>query len=75
MWKGTRWLLLLLFVLSSASTALAQRNVPVLTGRVMDRAEILTPTTERTLTALLEAHEDSTSNQLAILTIDRKSVV
>ena len=47
----------------------AQRAVSALNERVIDRAEILTPTTERTLTALLEAHEDSTSNQLAILTI------
>jgi len=47
----------------------AQPSVPVLTGRVVDRAEILSPTTEATLTARLARHEAATSNQVAVLTI------
>jgi uncharacterized protein len=40
-----------------------------LSGRVVDQAGILSTSTEQQLTALLQAHEDSTSNQLAVLTI------
>ncbi len=48
---------------------LAQQSVPPLTGRVVDQADILSPSTENAITALLAAHEDSTSNQVAVLTI------
>lgn len=47
----------------------AQQPVPTLTGRVVDQADILSAQTERTLTAMLAAHEDSTSNQIAVLTV------
>jgi uncharacterized protein len=49
--------------------AWGQSEVPTLTGRVVDQAEVLSPTVERSLTALLAAHEDTTSNQVAILTV------
>lgn len=49
--------------------AWAQPDVPPLTGRVVDQAEVLSRTVERSLTALLAAHEDTTSNQIAILTV------
>ena len=52
-----------------AVDARAQQAVPELTGRVVDRADILSSSTENTITALLAAHEDATSNQLAVLTI------
>lgn len=58
-------LLLLVLTLSVR----AQPVVPSLTGRVVDNADILSSTTERTLTTLLAAHEDSTSNQIAVLTV------
>ena len=61
------WLGVLL--LACAAPALSQPAVPTLTGRVVDRADILSSTTEETLTALLKSHEDSTSNQVAVLTI------
>lgn len=48
--------------------ALAQ--VPALTGRVVDNADLLTATTERVLTTQLAAHEDSTGNQIAVLTVE-----
>ncbi len=47
----------------------AQDPAPALTGRVVDLAEILSPATEETLTTLLAAYEDSTSNQVAVLTV------
>ena len=65
-------LLLILIVLCWGGLVLpaaAQQAVPELTGRIVDRAEILSPAIEETLTALLTAHEDSTSNQVAVLTI------
>lgn len=43
-------------------------DVPFLTGRVVDNAEILKPATIASLTAQLKAHEDKTGNQVAILT-------
>jgi uncharacterized protein len=64
-----RFLWLGLLLLAGALPARAQPAVPALTGRVVDLADILSPATEKTLTALLAAHEDSTSNQVAVLTI------
>ena len=49
--------------------AQAQKAVPPLTGRVVDRADLLTPETERALEALLAEHEAATGNQVAVLTI------
>ena len=45
------------------------QEVPTLTGRVVDTAEILSDQTEAAITELLEAHESTTSNQVAVLTI------
>ncbi|MEM6336602.1 MAG: TPM domain-containing protein, partial [Bacteroidota bacterium] len=58
-----------LLTLLIAPASLAQRSVPTLFGRVQDEADLLSRSTERTLTSMLEAHEDSTTNQIAILTI------
>jgi uncharacterized protein len=44
-------------------------NVPYLTGRVTDNAEILSEAGRRSLTERLKAHEDRTTNQIAVLTI------
>ena len=57
----------LLLLVSPPATA--QQSVPALTGRVMDLADVLRPETENFLETTLRLHEDSTSNQLAILTI------
>jgi uncharacterized protein len=43
--------------------------VPYLSGRVVDNAEILNAETKRNLTARLKAHEQETSNQIAVLTV------
>ncbi len=47
----------------------AAAEVPYLSGRVVDTAEILGPDAREQITALLKAHEDSTSNQVAVLTL------
>jgi uncharacterized protein len=52
----------------TALSALAA-DVPYLTGRVVDNAEILQPATRDRLTALLKAHESETTNQIAVLTV------
>ncbi|MFB3132546.1 MAG: YgcG family protein [Rhodothermales bacterium] len=46
-----------------------QQAVPALTGRVIDRADILSPATEEAITALLTVHEEATSNQVVVLTV------
>ena len=60
--------LFLLGLLFLATPGVAQ-EVPALTGRVVDRADVLSAQTEAAITTLLKAHEDSTSNQIAVLTI------
>lgn len=50
-------------------SAIAQADIPPLTGRVMDHSGILSEQTERTLTELLRVHEDSTGNQIVVLTM------
>ena len=62
-----RFLVLLVALLATAVQA--QPAVPALTGRVVDGADILEPATEEALTALLAAHEESTSNQVVVLTV------
>lgn len=44
-------------------------NVPFLTGRVTDNAQILTADTHRALTESLKAHEEKTGNQIVVLTV------
>jgi len=52
----------------AALTALAA-DVPYLSGRVVDNAEILGAETKRKLTEQLKAHEAETGNQIAVLTV------
>ena len=56
-------------LLALPALAAAQPAVPPLTGRVVDLGEMLSPQTEAALTAMMAAHEDSTSNQIAVLTV------
>ena len=44
-------------------------DIPFLTGRVTDNADILSKDTRRTITESLKAHEQKTGNQIAVLTI------
>ena len=55
-----------LFLVAIAGFAV---DVPYLTGRVVDNAEILSPTARDRITALMKAHEDKTSDQIAVLTL------
>lgn len=52
-----------------ASTAASALDVPYLTGRVVDTAEILSGGASDRISSILKAHEDSTTNQVAILTV------
>lgn len=47
----------------------AQPNFPKLTGRVVDQANILTPSQKNQLSSLLKNHEEQTSNQIVIVTL------
>ena len=44
-------------------------DVPYLSGRVVDDAEILSPAARERLTLVLKAHEDRTTDQIVVLTI------
>jgi uncharacterized protein len=44
-------------------------DVPYLTGRVVDDAQILSATARARLTVALQAHEDATTNQIVVLTV------
>jgi len=44
-------------------------DVPYLTGRVVDNAEILQPATRERISALSKAHEDRTTDQIVVLTV------
>jgi uncharacterized protein len=44
-------------------------DVPYLTGRVVDNAEILKPATRESVTAMIKAHEQTSSDQIAVLTV------
>jgi len=44
-------------------------DVPYLTGRVVDNAQILSPDARSHLATVLRAHEDATSNQIVVLTV------
>ena len=50
------------------SVAIADMSFPVLTGRVVDNANFLSPVVEQELTAKLAAHEAETSNQVVVFT-------
>src|SRR5512145_1421703 len=56
-------------LLLAVSTAVLAINVPFLSGRVNDNANMLTPAVEQRIEARLKAYEDSTTNQIAILTV------
>jgi uncharacterized protein len=59
---------LILTVLLMAISAFAV-DVPYLTGRVTDNAQILSDATRKSITERLKAHEDKTTNQIAVLTV------
>lgn len=60
---------LLVLALGLLPLAVPALEVPPLKGRVNDTAGLLSPGTAALLESLLKTHEDSTSNQVALLTI------
>jgi uncharacterized protein len=60
------WALYALLIASSAAHAL---EVPPLTGRVVDLAQVLPPPTASQLSERLQAHEAKTTNQVAVLIV------
>ena len=65
----TRSIFLLISVLLFITSLLFGTEVPYLTGRVMDTAQILSPAVQQSLSESLQAHEKRTGNQIAVLTI------
>ncbi|MEK7671138.1 MAG: TPM domain-containing protein [Bacteroidota bacterium] len=61
--------LLMLTVISVRPIRLFSKDVPYLSSRVNDYATILSPETIQRLEQTLKEHEDSTSNQIVILTV------
>jgi uncharacterized protein len=59
----------LLPVLLLTGAILSGEDIPYLTGRVTDNAQILSPETSRLLTESLKEHESRTGNQIAVLTV------
>lgn len=53
----------------AAAVVVFAADVPYLSGRVTDNAEILSADMRRSLTERLKAHEDNTGNQIAVLTV------
>jgi uncharacterized protein len=60
---------LLLAAAALGATAALAAEVPFLSGRVVDDAEILTPAVRDRVAVALKAHEDHTTNQIAVLTV------
>ena len=54
--------------LAALSPSLAQ-EFPALTGRVVDQADVLPAADEADMTAMLEAHEQKTTNQVVVATV------
>ena len=63
------WWLAALVIAVSLATAAAAQNLPRLTGRVVDQADLLPPAQEAALSARLESLERTTSRQLVVVTI------
>jgi len=60
---------LALLVVCAAVASASAADIPFLTGRVVDGANILSAETRARLTAELKAHEDTTTNQIVVLTV------
>ena len=56
-------------VLWLCAAAVPAADVPYLSGRVVDEAEILSPAARERIGATSKAHEDRTTNQVAVLTV------
>lgn len=71
--RGTSWRSLFAAAMAIAATlvlagAAFAADVPYLTGRVVDNAELLGAATRSRIESTLKAHEDSTGDQIVVLT-------
>ena len=66
--KKTLRLAFIFVIILAAGFAIAA-DIPYLTGRVTDNAQIISPETQKALTSRLKVHEERTTNQIAVLTI------
>ena len=66
---GQRRVAALVALLLMAPAALCA-DVPYLTGRIVDNGEILSPETRQSLEVKLAAHEEATTNQVVVLTLE-----
>lgn len=65
-----RWKLpVAVYLLLATGLIHASNHFPTLSGRVVDNANMLDQAGEQRLTALLEGHQNATSNQLVIVTL------
>ncbi|WP_027330416.1 TPM domain-containing protein [Marinimicrobium agarilyticum] len=62
-------LLALLLLLPAIAWAQSTPEFPELTGRVVDRAEMLAPEVETRLTQMLQAHEQASTEQVVVVTL------
>jgi uncharacterized protein len=67
--NAARWLLVVALSSPFAAPLSWAADVPYLTGRVVDNAEILALATRERLVAVLKAHEDASTDQIAVLTV------
>ncbi len=68
--RRSRYAIAGLFLFALAGLGPAQgADVPFLTGRVVDNAEILKPATREKITVALKAHEQASGDQIAVLTV------
>lgn len=66
---GKSLLLALLLLLPAVVWAQSTPEFPALTGRVVDRAEMLSPEAEARLVQMLQAHEQASTEQLVVVTL------
>lgn len=62
-------LLALALCISSFESNASNIQFPKLTGRVVDTANMLSPSVERELSAIFAAHENQTTNQVVVVTV------
>jgi uncharacterized protein len=65
----TRSIFLLLPLVLLMGSILFATDIPYLTGRITDNAQLLSVAVSQSLSESLKAHEDLTGNQIAVLTI------
>ncbi|WP_417565713.1 TPM domain-containing protein [Marinobacter sp.] len=63
------WLMVLLVLLPATVWAQSTPEFPELTGRVVDRAEMLSPEVETRLSQMLQAHEEASTEQVVVVTL------